>query len=117
MIDYDLSAGDVTVAGGDLVMIADAQATRQRLEQKLRLWRGEWFLNINAGFPWLQDVLAQQPRPEVLRSLVSDLVTRDPGVKAMPRLELSFEGVDRRLRIKFDATLINGTTETVDITL
>ena len=117
MIDYDLSSGDATVRGGDVVMIDEPLATRQRLEQKFRLWRGEWFLNINTGFPWLEDVLGQRPRPEVLRSLVHDLVTNDPGVRSMDNLTLTFEGVDRQLRIVFTATLTTGTTESMDITL
>ena len=117
MIDYDLRNDDVRVTGGDVVMVDEPQATRQRLEQKFRLWRGEWFLNINAGFPWLEDVLGQRPRPEVLRSLVYDLVVNDPGLRSLTNLTLAFEGVDRQLRITFDATLTNGVTENVDITL
>lgn len=117
MIDYDLSNDDARVAAGDVVMIEEPQATRQRLEQKFKLWRGEWFLNVNAGFPWLDDVLGQRPRPEVLRSLVHDLVTNDPGVRSMNNLTLAFEGVNRQLRITFDATLTSGVTENMDITL
>jgi|SRR5690554_4587278 len=117
MIDYLLTDGDITIANGDAQFISEPQATRQRLEQKLRLWRGEWFLNVNAGFPWLQDVLGQRPRPEVLRSLVFDLVSSDPGVKAVSALSLEFEGVERQLRISFDARLIDGATESMEITV
>jgi hypothetical protein len=48
---------------------------------------------------------------------VYDLVVNDPGVRSLTNLTLAFEGVDRQLRIAFDATLTNGVTENVDITL
>jgi len=115
MIDYDLSSGDVQISSGDVVYIDEPSSTRQRLEQKFRLWRGEWFLNVNAGFPWMQDVLGQKPRPEVLRSLAYDLVVNDPGVRSVDDLTTGFENVDRQLRITFTARLISGTIENMDI--
>lgn len=117
MIDYDLSAGDAITRGGDIVMIDEPQATRQRLEQKFRLWRGEWFLNVDAGFPWLGDILGQRPRAEVVRSLVYDLVQSDPGIKTVNNLAVQFEGVERNLRITFTATLANGVVENMEINL
>ena len=118
MIDYDISAGDVQVRQGDIVMVDEPQATRQRLEQKLRLWQGEWFLNTDAGFPWLPEILGQRPRPEVVRSLIFDLVTTDPGVRSIESLQVEFDPqADRQLRVAFNATLSSGVTEPMDIQL
>jgi hypothetical protein len=117
MIDYDITSGDVTLSGGDIVMIDGPQSVAQRLEQKFRLWRGEWFLDIGSGFPWLESVMGQRPRPEVLRSLVSDLVSSDPDIRAMTNLDLDFDGVDRRLRIAFNAVLSDGTTQNMEFTV
>lgn len=118
MIDYDLTTGDVTVSDGDIAMIDDPRATRQRLEQKLKLWRGEWFLNSEAGFPWLPEILGRRPRPEVVRSLIFDLVTTDPGIRAIKLLEIEFDPIaDRQLRVSFDATLSTGVTESMDIVI
>jgi len=118
MIDYNISTGDVQIRQGDIVMIDEPQATRQRLEQKLRLWQGEWFLNTDAGFPWLSEILGQRPRPEVVRSLIFDLVTNDPGVRSIESLQVEFDAQsDRQLRIAFNAILSSGVTEPMDFEL
>lgn len=118
MIDYNISADDVQIRQGDIVMVDEPQATRQRLEQKLRLWQGEWFLNTGAGFPWLSEILGKRPRPEVVRSLIFDLVTTDPGVKSIDSLSVEFDPqADRQLRIAFNATLSSGATDPMEINL
>lgn len=113
MKDYGLAPGDAHVSGGDLVMVSEPRATRQRLEQKFGLWQGEWFLNVDAGFPWIQDVLGQRANPDVVRSLVHDLVSRDPGVASVRNISLELNG--RSLRIQFTAGLTDGATEDMDI--
>lgn len=115
MIDYDLKSGDAAVSGGDVQTVSSDAATRQRLEQKFNLWRGEWFLNINAGFPWRDRILGQRPRPEVVRSLVHDLVISDPGVRRVDSITLDFSGVDRRLLIQFSATLVSGEVASMEV--
>ncbi len=116
MIDYQLTDGDIVIRNGDIVTITEPQATAQRLEQKLLLWRGEWFLDVNAGFPWLQDILGRRPSPQVVRSLIFDLVQSDPEVRAVE--SLTIETADERgLRIEFTARLQNGQPQTVEVTL
>lgn len=116
MIDYNLSTGDARVQGGDIVMISGNTATAQRIEQKLRLWRGEWFLDRTVGFPWLRDILGQKPRPEVIRSLIYSTVVGDPGIRSIASLSVDI-GSDRRLSIEFSAVLSSGETETMEFVI
>lgn len=72
---------------------------------------------MRAGFPWLQDVLGKRPRATVLQSLFRRTIQDDPGVRRVERLELSYEDVERRVRVEFDALLESGTVETIEVTL
>jgi len=114
MIDYELQDGDIVISGNDTVT---TDATAQRLRQKLLLWRGEWFLDRRAGFPYLQRVLGQRPRPEVVGSLVRQLVERDPDVQSVDALNLEFDETARRLRVSFAARLRNGDTANLEVTV
>ena len=116
MLDYEITGGDIRISGGDVATVSDAQATRQRLEQKFKLWRGEWFLDVNAGFPWLQDILGRRPSPQVVRSLVFDVVQSDPGIRTVENLELEQDSPQWRLTIRFRARLTNGDTDDMEIT-
>ena len=117
MIDLEVLNGDIVIRNGDVAMVSGAQATRQRIEQKFKLWRGEWFLDVNAGFPWLQDILGRRPSPQVVRSLVFDLVQSDPGIRTVENLELEQDSPQRRLTIRFRARLVGGDTDDMEITV
>ena len=117
MLDYEITDGDIRISGGDVATVSGAQATRQRLEQKFKLWRGEWFLDVNAGFPWIEEILGQRPAPQVVRSLVFDVVQSDPGIRTVENLELEQDSPQRRLTIRFRARLTNGDTDDMEITV
>ena len=117
MNDYRIENGDLVISGGDVATVSGNLATRQRLEQKFKLWRGEWFLDVNAGFPWLEEILGRRPAPQVLRSLVFDLVQSDPGIRTIENLELEQDSPQRRLTIRFRARLIDGSTDDMEITV
>jgi len=114
MQDYQLQDGDIVLSGADL---AFTTSTAQRLTQKLRLWRGEWFLDRRAGFPYLQQVLGQRPRPEVVSSLLRQTITNDPDVRDVERINLEYDDAARDLRASFRAILTDGTVENIEVTL
>lgn len=114
MQDYKIEDGDLVVDGADF---ATTDSAAQRIKQKLLLWRGEWFLNREAGFPYLQQVLGQTPRPEVVSSLLRQTVINDEAVRDVRDLQLDYGKTTRELRARFTAILINGAEEQIEVTL
>lgn len=114
MIDYKIIDNDIAIEGADFATI---ESTRQRLRQKLLLWRGEWFANREAGFPYLQRVLGQAPRPEVVSSLIRQLLLDDEGVEDVQSLSLEQDAAARRLRVVFTAVLVDGDEEQIEVAL
>ncbi len=114
MQDYKIIEGDIVIEGADFATI---ESTRQRLRQKLLLWRGEWFTDRQAGFPYLQQVLGQAPRPEVVSSLIRQLVINDEGVQDIRSVSLEQDAAARRLRVAFTAVLVDGTEEQIEVAL
>ena len=51
---------DLLVTGIDLMLVDGAEQVRQQLLIKLKLWRGEWFLDTEFGTPYLQQILGKQ---------------------------------------------------------
>lgn len=116
MIDYEIKNGDIVISSGDIQVVSGNLSTRQRLEQKLRLWLGEWFLDVNAGFPWLQ-IIGQRPRPELVRSLITNLLRNDPDVRSVTGVAVSFEGEDRKASVIFTARLGDGQSEQIEVNI
>lgn len=118
MKDYQLTTNepiDIVIINGDHAIVSDSTATKQRLNQKFKLWRGEWFLNTSAGVPWLEDILGKKPRTEVLQTLFSQVIQSDPGIKTLQSLSFEYNEVERKLQITFQATLINNTVLDMEV--
>ena len=89
-LKLDTDTGDLVLVNRDLVLISGADLVRQRLSIALQLFRGEWFLDAEAGVPWFQDILKKGVPPgrvdEILRKAilgvtdVNRIVTYTPAV-------------------------------------
>ena len=109
MRDLRLTDGDLTISGLDLQFVDGGQAVAQRLTQKLKLFRGEWFLDRRAGVPYFRDIIGQKTaRSGVISTIIKRVIQDDPDVERLESFELDFEGVDRQLQIEFRARLTDG---------
>ena len=117
LVDYQITDGDIVIHNGDIATVDGSKSTRQRIEQKLLLWRGEWFLDTTAGFPWLQNILGKKPRPEVVVSLVRQLVEADPGIRSVESVDLEPVDSTRQLAISIRATYDDRATDTIEVTI
>lgn len=105
MIDYKISQnGDIILQNGDFVIVRNIDSLLQRIKQKFSLWEKEWVFDENAGFSWM-DVLGKRPNPDVLRSLVRDVIESDEDVRAVTELDLE-NTPERKLKISFTARTI-----------
>lgn len=100
-------------ANGDIalprVIVTDlASCVRQSILDGLGLWLGEWFLDTNAGFPWLQKILGvKTPDPARLGQLITSFILGVQGV-ATCTANATYDGQKRAFFYSFTATLDNG---------
>jgi hypothetical protein len=57
--NYDMMFG----RGGYNFLVDNPTAVAQSVLTRLQLWMGEWWLDLNAGTPWLQQVLGKPRGP------------------------------------------------------
>lgn len=100
---------------GDLqiprVLVTDpAQVARQTIIDKLSVWQGEWFLDQNVGFPWVQKVLGiKNPNITEIKALLRQTILSVPGVVEVAA-SATFNRSKRSFSYSFAATLNTGQT-------
>lgn len=99
---------------GDAVFNTGAAGIASDIQDKLKAWLGEWYLDTSLGFPWLQDVLGQRYDAALVRRDIQAVVLSSPGATGMQNYAAQFDNVGRVLSVAFQivcdfGALINAT--------
>lgn len=101
--------------GGDLVIprviVTDlASVVRQQILDGLDLFRGEWFLDQNAGFPWFQLVFGKKlTSTGQINQALRQFLLGVPGVASVVASS-TLDGARRFFAYSFEGFLTNGLT-------
>lgn len=107
-LKLDPTTNDIALENGDLAIVGDSDAVAQHIRQRLKFFRGEWFLDTSAGVPYYQDILKKNPNPEVVEQLLRNEILGTPGVLELQKFEMDFQGATRSLRVSFQVRTVDG---------
>lgn len=104
---------DLLLVNGDLVLTADADArgsdpVLQAILQRLRMFRGEWFLNKTLGMPYYQQILIKRPNRAGVDIAIQSCVLGTPGVARLISYQSVFNSADRLISVSFRAAKRTG---------
>lgn len=106
------TTGQIVLSGGRPAFVSGADAVAQRLRVRLRLWRGEWLLDQNVGFPW-RSILGEKGVNRLAESLLREAIVSCPGVRSLDRFAFAVDATTRRASLSFTVTTITGEPVTV----
>lgn len=92
--------------------MSGSAAVAQRLRMRLRLWRGEWALDTQVGFPW-QRVFGLKGVERLTETLLRLAITSCPGVKSLDRFTFAVNPSTRAATLTFTVTTITGEPVTI----
>lgn len=96
--------GDITISDGDLIFVYEpVEAGAQEARIRIGTFKGEWFLNLDAGFPWWQDVLGQKYNEGKLLRLVRAALLAVVEIEEVITLEASWDGATRTATVTWEA--------------
>lgn len=88
-------------ATGSPVLVYDAEAIGEHIRQRLMFWRGEWFLNTDAGVEWTRYVLGRPPSELPLaESAIKTEIAATSGVSEILEFSAVYDRASRGLRIE-----------------
>lgn len=93
---------------GDLAMVAGADCAAQLLGVGLRLFRGEWYLDTEAGIPYYQQVLVNSPKSRVIEALFRQAILSSPEIERLLTFQMTIDRRSRTLSLAFTAVSSQG---------
>lgn len=105
------SSGDIDIQSGQLVLIEGQEEIRQHLEQRLRTFLGEWFLDQSIGLPYFDDILKKNVIASEVESIFINEILSTPGVVRLIEFTLDLDKAQRALKVSFVAETVDGIIE------
>ena len=95
--------GDEYADATGLAMTGDLDGISQQVELRLGFFKGEWFLDEEAGLPWYQDILVKNPNLIRIRHIFPTAILSVNGISDVTYLDVRFTGA-RTVTVEFRAT-------------
>lgn len=105
---YQSALSGVAIAAG-------ADAVVQTITTRLRLFRGEWWLDTTAGMPWFEEVFEGGQDLRRIESALKTQILATPGVEAILSFDLDFTASTRELSVSFEVDTIYGPSGTIEV--
>lgn len=103
-LKLDPATGDLDITTGALLLVEDdAEGIAQRLQTRLRLYLGEWALDVTQGVPWRESVMVRGQDTAPARAVLTAQILGTPGVIALDALDIAIDGTTRVLTFSFRA--------------
>lgn len=106
-----LSSHDLETTSFELHVAEGIEATAQRIKVRLKLFLGEWFLDLLAGVPYYQDILIKSPDINKVNALIREAITTTPNVLSIEEYEYALNNTTRTLSINFKCLTTDGVVE------
>jgi hypothetical protein len=96
---------------GELLVIEDLEALRQKVNQRLSLFKGTWIIDINAGVPYLQDILKKPVDPGLAASIIGNEILKEDEVTSLGQVTTDLDPETRVFTYTAQVFSIYSTTE------
>lgn len=97
------ASGDYTIGSAQDFLIDSPDAVAQAVLTRIKLWRGEWFVDTKDGTPYSQEILSKRQRGKSPDGAIKRRILNTQGVKEILSYSSIFDGNTRRLKV--DATI------------
>jgi hypothetical protein len=90
-------AHDMTFGNGFGNFAYDAEAVAQSVHTRLLLIQDEWFLDVDAGVPYLQSIMVKPANLSLAEALIKKSILETDGVDSIESFSMLFNQDTRRM--------------------
>lgn len=84
---------------GNLAMAEDSEAMAQHVKQRLLFYRGEWFLDTEAGVPWFQEIFVRPHNDGIIEALIKREILDTDGIAELTEFKMQVDGRKRSITV------------------
>ena len=84
----------------NLAVVRGPEAVAQHVRWRLMTFTGEWFLDVDAGVAWLEDILGHRYNPTLAEAMIKNEVLDTPGVTGINTLSIGYDVGRRDLMVR-----------------
>lgn len=100
---------ELVLENGDLVLTTtELDNITQHLRQRLRVFKGEWYLDRTLGLPYFKTILVKNPNSLLVATVYKEAILGTPGITRLNKYNQAFNREKRTLTITFEATISTG---------
>jgi hypothetical protein len=103
--------GNRVLVGGDYGFADQAQAVKQGIQCRVRLFLGEYWLNTAKGVDWVNKILIRNAQEAVIKAELSAAIAETPDVTRVVATSFSRDTKERTGSVAFQAASTEGPIE------
>lgn len=112
------SKNDIIIEDGSIKRVSDFAETVQHVRTRLLFYRGEWFLNTEAGVPYFDQIFTKPVNLANIESILKTTILTTPGITKLLQFSMDYEGAsNRRLSVSFSAETEYGDIDNLKVTI
>lgn len=83
-LELDLESHDLVISNGDLKLLNDeGRVAQQTLKINLLFFRGEWFLDLDYGVPYLQTIFKKTTNKTMVDSIMRGTIINSYNIQSI----------------------------------
>lgn len=94
---------DITVVNRDISILRDEKEIDQNIRIRLQFYRGEWFLDIEAGVPYFESILKKNPDLIEVDRIFKFAILETPEVERITEYFSRYDARNRVFTVSFRA--------------
>ncbi len=103
--------GDLYLGPNGAEFTSGIEGVTQLVGEAIRLFKEEWFLNLDKGMPWFQEILGEKYDETNARRRLMETILDVPGMVEIISLEMSFDATNRKMTGSHELRTQFGDTE------
>ncbi len=113
-IKLETSSHDLLIEGGDISLFEKIEnQTVQAVKIRLQNYQGNWFLDLNNGIPYYQQIFGYNNTKDIADTYIKTTIKNTENITSITNYSSYIE--DNKLKVTFSAKTLSGSIDNITL--